>query len=140
MTITSSLADNNYNRIDYKVSDKNHVSAESKILGEKPSVSDPVGIEKSFERMTSDATRVALSSKLRTNVEGLSSETQGIQENVTMIQSIDSTLEKIESALQKMQVIAVQADDTALREEDMRFLDTRMKHLKAEIDRFIYSM
>jgi len=88
-----------------------------------------------INRAADDAAGLAISEKLRTQVNGLDQASRNIQDSISMIQTAESGLEELHSILQRMRVLAVQASNDTLIDSDRAFIQLEITQLLCEIDR-----
>ncbi|KAA0258775.1 flagellin [Deferribacter autotrophicus] len=99
---------------------------------------------KSLERLSSglrinhaadDASGLAISEKLRSQISGLKRATMNAQDGISMLQTAEGALEEVSSMLQRMRELAVQASNGTYTTNDRVELQKEIEQLKAEINR-----
>jgi len=88
-----------------------------------------------INRASDDAAGLAISEKLRTQINGLDQASRNIQDSISMIQTAEAGLEELHSILQRMRVLAVQASNDTLIDSDRAFIQLEITQLLQEIDR-----
>ncbi|MEN3184050.1 MAG: flagellin, partial [Atribacterota bacterium] len=101
-------------------------------------------LSKSLERLSSglrinraadDAAGLAISEKMRTQVNGLSQAIRNAQDGISLIQTAEGALNEVHSILQRMRQLAVQAANDTLTLNDRVEIQREIDQLKAEINR-----
>ncbi|WP_406615530.1 flagellin [Candidatus Caldatribacterium sp.] len=101
-------------------------------------------LSKSLERLSSglrinraadDAAGLAISEKMRTQVNGLSQAVRNAQDGISLIQTAEGALNEVHSILQRMRQLAVQAANDTLTLNDRVEIQREIDQLKAEINR-----
>lgn len=101
-------------------------------------------INKSLEKLSTglrinragdDAAGLAISEKMRGQVNGLNQATRNSQDGISMIQTAEGALSETHSILQRMRELAVQSANGTNTSEDREALQSEVSQLKQEIDR-----
>jgi len=101
-------------------------------------------INKSLEKLSTglrinragdDAAGLAISEKMRGQVNGLNQATRNSQDGISMIQTAEGALSETHSILQRMRELAVQSANGTNTAEDREALQSEVSQLKQEIDR-----
>lgn len=101
-------------------------------------------LNKSIERLSSglrinraadDAAGLAISERLRTQVNGLNQAERNTQDAVSMIQVAEGGLIQISDILQRVRTLAVQAANETYTSADRQLIQVEVNQLIAEIDR-----
>lgn len=87
-----------------------------------------------IHRAADDAAGLAISEKLRTQVNGLNQAQRNIQDGVSVMQTGDGGLTETHALLQRMRTLAVQAANGTNSAENLRQIQAEMNQLTAEID------
>ncbi len=102
------------------------------------------GITKSQQKLASglkinnaadDAAGLAVSEKLRTQIQGLDQASKNAQDAISMIQVAEAGLEELTTILQRMRVLAIQSANDTLTNEDRRLIQLEITQLLSEVDR-----
>jgi flagellin len=101
-------------------------------------------IAKSLEKLSSglrinkagdDAAGLAISEKMRGQVNGLNMATKNSQDSISLIQTAEGALNETHSILQRMRELAVQAANDTNTTTDRTQIQKEMNELKKEVDR-----
>jgi len=101
-------------------------------------------LSKSLERLSSglrinraadDAAGLAISEKMRGQVNGLAQASRNAQDGISLIQTAEGALNEVHSILQRMRQLAVQAANDTLTLNDRVEIQREIDQLKAEINR-----
>ncbi|MDR1516344.1 MAG: flagellin [Synergistaceae bacterium] len=101
-------------------------------------------LSKSIERLSTglrinsaadDAAGLAISEKMRAQINGLNQATSNAQDGISMIQTAEGALSETHSMLQRMRELAVQSANDTLTQEDRSYIQAEVDQLKEEIDR-----
>lgn len=101
-------------------------------------------MDKSIEKLSSgmrinragdDASGLAVSEKMRTQVSGLYRANQNVQDGISLIQTAEGYLEESQAILQRMRELAVQASNGIYTTEDRMQIQVEISELIDEIDR-----
>lgn len=102
------------------------------------------GMSKSLEKLSSgsrinraadDAAGLAISEKMRGQVNGLNQAIRNAQDGISMIQTAEGALSETHSVLQRMRELVVQAANTTLVTSDRQKISTELDNLVKELDR-----
>ncbi|MDR2897520.1 MAG: flagellin [Spirochaetaceae bacterium] len=88
-----------------------------------------------INRAADDASGLAVSEKLRSQIRGLNQAERNIQNGVSFIQTTEGYLEESTSILQRMRELAVQSANGIYSDEDRMQIQVEVSQLVAEIDR-----
>jgi flagellin len=100
-------------------------------------------LNKSMQRLSSgyrinssadDAAGLAISTKLQSQIGGLTQASMNAQDGISMIQTAEGALDEITSSLQRMRDLAVQAANATLADSDRANLNTEIQALKTNIN------
>ncbi|MDR1132725.1 MAG: flagellin, partial [Synergistaceae bacterium] len=101
-------------------------------------------LSKSIERLSTglrinsaadDAAGLAISEKMRAQINGLDRAVSNAQDGISMIQTAEGALSETHSILQRMRELSVQAANDTLTQEDRSYIQLEIDQLKEEIDR-----
>ncbi len=101
-------------------------------------------INKSLEKLSTglrinragdDAAGLAISEKMRGQVNGLNMASRNAQDGISMIQTAEGALNETHSILQRMRELSVQSANGTNTAEDREALQNEVTQLKEEIDR-----
>ncbi|MDR1741883.1 MAG: flagellin [Synergistaceae bacterium] len=82
-----------------------------------------------------DAAGLAISEKMRSQINGLAQAARNAQDGVSMIQTAEGALTETQSMLQRMRELAVQAANDTLTQQDRQYIQLEIDELKNSIDR-----
>jgi len=82
-----------------------------------------------------DAAGLAISEKMRAQINGLDRATSNAQDGISMIQTAEGALSETHSILQRMRELSVQAANDTLTQEDRSYIQLEVDQLKEEITR-----
>ncbi|EFC92012.1 flagellin domain protein [Dethiosulfovibrio peptidovorans DSM 11002] len=82
-----------------------------------------------------DAAGLAISEKMRAQINGLDQATSNAQDGISMIQTAEGALNETHSILQRMRELSVQAANDTLTSQDRDYIQIEVDQLKEEIDR-----
>ncbi len=82
-----------------------------------------------------DATGLAVSEKLRTQVQGLRQAERNTEDGMSFVQTTDAYLDQVASIMQRVRVLAVQSANGIYTEEDRQLMQVEVSQLVDEIDR-----
>jgi len=88
-----------------------------------------------INRAGDDASGLAVSEKMRSQIRGLKRANQNIQDGISLIQTAEGYLEETHSILQRMRELAVQASNGIYTSEDRMQIQVEISELIDEIDR-----
>ncbi|MBP7651940.1 flagellin FliC [Candidatus Dependentiae bacterium] len=101
-------------------------------------------LNKSLEKLSSgyrinhaadDAAGLAISEKLRTQVNGLEQSRRNIMDGISLLQTAEGGLDELHSILQRMRVLSIQASNGTLTTTDRGLIQSEVDQLLCEIDR-----
>lgn len=101
-------------------------------------------LQKSIEKLSSgekinragdDATGLAISEKMRSQIRGLNQASKNIENGVSFIQTAEGYLQETTDVLQRIRELAVQASNGIFSDEDRMQISVEVSQLVAEIDR-----
>jgi len=101
-------------------------------------------LSKSLERLSSgyrinhaadDAAGLAVSEKLRFQVNGLAQAQRNIQDGISLVQVAEAGLEQAGTILQRLRVLIIQAANGMLSNTDRQLIGEEVAQLISEIDR-----
>jgi len=102
------------------------------------------GLTKSLERLSSglrinraadDAAGLAITSKMRTELNGYSQAVRNANDGISLIQTAEGSLNEVYNVLDRIRTISEQSANGILGQEERDLIDTEFKELYAEIDR-----
>lgn len=88
-----------------------------------------------INRAGDDAAGLAISEKMRAQINGLDQASRNAQDGISMIQTAEGALDETHSILQRMRELAVQSSNDTNTNEDRAELQKEMNQLIDEIDR-----
>ncbi|MDX1959280.1 MAG: flagellin [Leptospiraceae bacterium] len=86
-------------------------------------------------RAADDASGLAVSEKMRAQVNGLRQAERNTQDGISMIQATEGYLQETQDILQRMRVLAVQASNGIYTPEDRQMIQVEISQLIDEVDR-----
>ncbi len=93
-----------------------------------------------INRAADDAAGLAISEKMRAQINGLNQAQQNAQDGVSLIQTAEGALNETHAILQRMRTLAVQASNGTYQSDvDRENIDMEIKALTSEIDRIASS-
>jgi flagellin len=101
-------------------------------------------IAKSMERLSSgyrinraadDAAGLAISERMRSQINGLAQSNRNIQDGVSLVQTAEGNLDEVHSMLQRVRELAVQYKNGTLSTSDQAAIQTEVNQLASEIER-----
>jgi flagellin len=101
-------------------------------------------LAKSMERLSSgyrinraadDAAGLAISERMRSQINGLSQAGRNIQDGVSLVQTAEGNLDEVHSMLQRVRELAVQYKNGTLSSSDQAAIQTEVNQLASEIER-----
>jgi flagellin len=101
-------------------------------------------IAKSMERLSSgyrinraadDAAGLAISERMRSQINGLNQANRNIQDGVSLVQTAEGNLDEVHSMLQRVRELAVQYKNGTLSSDDQAAIQTEVNQLASEIER-----
>jgi len=90
-------------------------------------------------RSSDDAAGLAVSERLRSQVNGMGRAKMNAQDGIALLQIAEGACNEIDSILQRQRELAVQAASDTLTSSDRSYLDLEFKQLSSEIDRITQS-
>ena len=88
-----------------------------------------------INRAGDDAAGLAISEKMRAQINGLTQASTNAQDGISMIQTAEGALNETHSILQRMRTLAVQSSNGTNITEDREMIQTEIDQLKSEINR-----
>jgi flagellin len=88
-----------------------------------------------INRAGDDASGLAVSEKLRSQIRGLNQASTNAQNGISFIQTTEGYLQESQEILQRMRELAVQAANGIYSEEDRLYIQVEVSGLVAELDR-----
>jgi flagellin len=88
-----------------------------------------------INRASDDASGLAVSEKMRAQVNGLRQAERNTQDGISMIQTTEGYLQETQDILQRMRVLAVQASNGIYTPEDRQMIQVEISQLIDEVDR-----
>jgi flagellin len=82
-----------------------------------------------------DAAGLAVSERLRAQINGLGQAKKNVMDGVSMVQTAEGAIENFGNILQRMRVLAVQASNGTLTTSDRALIQAEVNQLVSEIDR-----
>jgi flagellin len=82
-----------------------------------------------------DAAGLAISEKMRAQVNGLNMAVRNAQDGISMLQTAEGALSEDHSILQRMRELAVQAANDTLTQQDRQYIQLEIDQLKGELTR-----
>lgn len=107
-----------------------------------------VDLQKSMEKLSSglrinragqDASGLAVSEKMRSQIRGLNQASKNVQNGVSFIQTTEGYLQETTDILQRIRELAVQASNGVYSDEDRMQIQVEVSQLVAEVDRIASS-
>lgn len=101
-------------------------------------------VESSMEKLASgerinkagdDASGLAVSEKMRTQIEGLRQAARNTEDGMSFVQTAEGYLDQTASIIQRIRVLAVQASNGIYTAQDRQLIQVEVSALVAEIDR-----
>lgn len=101
-------------------------------------------MDKSLERLSSgyrinkaadDAAGMAISQKMRTQIDGLDQASRNASDGISVIQTAEGALNEVEAMLQRMRELSVQAANGTNTNEDRQAIQQEIEELNHEIER-----
>jgi flagellin len=90
-------------------------------------------------RASDDAAGLAVSERLRAQVNGMGRAKANAQDGIALLQIAEGACNEIDSVLQRQRELAVQASSDTLTTTDRSYLDAEFKQLASEVDRIATS-
>lgn len=88
-----------------------------------------------INRAGDDASGLAVSEKMRSQIQGLRQATRNTEDGMSMIQTTEGYLQEVQNILQRIRVLAVQAANGIYTAEDRQLIQVEVSELVDEIDR-----
>ena len=88
-----------------------------------------------INRAGDDASGLAVSEKMRSQIRGLNQANRNIQNGVSFIQSTEGYLQETTDILQRIRELAVQSSNGIYSDEDRLQIQVEVSHLVSEVDR-----
>ena len=88
-----------------------------------------------INRAGDDASGLAVSEKMRSQIRGLNQANRNIQNGVSLIQATEGYLQETTDILQRIRELAVQASNGIYSDEDRMQIQVEVSQLVAEVDR-----
>ncbi|MDR1379705.1 MAG: flagellin [Synergistaceae bacterium] len=82
-----------------------------------------------------DAAGLAISEKMRAQINGLNMAVRNAQDGISMLQTAEGALSEDHSILQRMRELAVQAANDTLTQQDRQYIQSEIDQLKGELTR-----
>ena len=82
-----------------------------------------------------DAAGLAISEKMRSQINGLNMAVRNAQDGISMMQTAEGALSEVHSILQRMRELSVQAANDTLTQQDRQYIQLEIDQLKDEISR-----
>lgn len=82
-----------------------------------------------------DAAGLAISEKMRAQINGLNMATRNAQDGISMLQTAEGALAETHSILQRMRELSVQASNDTLTQQDRQYIQLEVDQLKNEVSR-----
>lgn len=89
---------------------------------------------KRINRASDDAAGMAISEKMKAQVNGLKMASRNALDGISLIQTAEGAMNEVHSILQRMRELAVQASNGIYNEEDIGAVNNEIQELKNEID------
>lgn len=114
------------------------------LFAQRQGVLNKSAINRSIERLASgsainraadDAAGLAISERMRSQVEGLQQGSRNVQDGISLLQTAEGGVQGILSSLQRMRTLAVQSANDTLTNSDRALLQIEMQELTEEMDR-----
>jgi flagellin len=88
-----------------------------------------------INRAGDDASGLAVSEKMRSQIQGLKRANQNVQDGISFVQTAEGFLEETHTILQRLRELAVQASNGIYSSEDRMQIQVEVSQLIAEVDR-----
>jgi len=88
-----------------------------------------------INKAADDAAGLAISEKMRMEINGLDQSERNIQDAISLIQTAEAGHQELHSILHRMRSLSIQAANDTLVNEDRRFIQYEVDQLLCEIDR-----
>ncbi|MGL5956145.1 MAG: flagellin [Brevinema sp.] len=119
----------------------NNISA---IFGNRQLAIDTAMTDRNMEKLSSgmrinragdDASGLAVSEKMRSQIRGLNQALRNTQDGVSFIQTTEGYLQEVGNALQRIRELAIQASNGIYTDEDRGYIQVEVDQMVSEIDR-----
>ena len=88
-----------------------------------------------INRAGDDAAGLAISEKIRGQINGLTQASRNAQDEISLMQTAEGSVNETHSMLQRMKTLAVQAANGTYTNSDRKLIDKELQELKKEINR-----
>lgn len=88
-----------------------------------------------INRAGDDAAGLAISEKMRGQINGLTQASRNAQDGIALMQTAEGSVNETHSMLQRMKTLAVQAANGTYTNSDRKLIDKELQELKKEINR-----
>ena len=88
-----------------------------------------------INRAGDDAAGLAISEKIRGQINGLTQASRNAQDGISLMQTAEGSVNETHSMLQRMNTLAVQAANGTYTNSDRKLIDKELQELKKEINR-----
>jgi flagellin len=88
-----------------------------------------------INKASDDASGLAVSEKMRTQVQGLRQATRNTEDGLSFVQTADGFLDQLANIMQRIRVLAVQASNGIYTAEDRTLIQVEVSQLVDEVDR-----
>lgn len=88
-----------------------------------------------INRASDDAAGLAISEKMRGQINGLTQASRNAQDGISLMQTAEGSVNETHSMLQRMKTLAVQAANGTYTNSDRKLIDKELQELKKEINR-----
>lgn len=88
-----------------------------------------------INRAGDDPAGLAISEKMRGQINGLNMASKNIQDGISMVQTAEGALNETHAMLQRMRELSVQAANDTLTDDDRALIDVEFQELKKEVTR-----
>ncbi|MGG7151353.1 flagellin [Clostridium neonatale] len=88
-----------------------------------------------INRAGDDAAGLAISEKIRGQINGLTQASRNAQDGISLMQTAEGSVNETHSMLQRMKTLAVQAANGTYTNSDRKLIDKELQELKKEINR-----
>lgn len=87
-----------------------------------------------INRASDDAAGLAISEKMRSQINGLEQASRNSQDGISLVQTAEGALNETQSMLQRMDELAVQASNGTLTSDDASKINAEINQLSSQID------
>lgn len=88
-----------------------------------------------INRAGDDPAGLAISEKMRAQINGLNMASKNIQDGISMVQTAEGALNETHSMLQRMRELSVQSANDTLTDDDRALIEVEFQELKKEVTR-----